>query len=534
MSKIIEFNSEARKKLEKGVDILADSVRITLGPKGRNVVIEKVYGNPLITNDGVSIAKEIELEDSFENLGAQLLKEVAIKANDLAGDGTTTAIVLSHEMIKEGMKLITSGVNPVALKNGIEKTSKKVIELLAKKSKAISSNEEIAQVASISSRDEEIGKLIAKAIEKIGENGVITVEEAKSFDTTLEIVEGLEFDRGYISPYMVNDSEKMEATLENTYILITNKKINTMKELLPILEKVIETGKPLLIIAENLEGDALTTLVLNKVRGNLNVVAVKAPSFGERKKALLEDIAIVTNGIVITEEKGMKLEEVSLENLGYAKKIKVLKDSTVIIGGSGEKKEIENRILHLKSVIKNTTSEYDIEKLQERISKLSGGIGIIKVGATTEIEMKDKKLRIEDALNATKAAIEEGIIPGGGATFVKICQELNNFMLEGDENFGVNILKKALNAPLIQIAKNAGLNGGVVLEKVINLPENFGFDAVENNYGNMFTKGILDPTKVSRSALQNASSISGLFLTTEVIIANKREENKENLGKDYI
>lgn len=534
MSKIIKFNLEARKKMENGVNILADSVRVTLGPKGRNVVIEKVYGTPLITNDGVTIAKEIELDDPFENLGAQLIKEVAIKANDLAGDGTTTATILAHEIIREGLKLITSGVNPISLKKGIEKTARKAVELLAKKSKSISSNEEIAQVAAISSRDEEIGRLIANAMEKIGENGVITVEEARSFDTTLEIVEGLEFDRGYISPYMVSDSEKMEAILENTYILITTKKITNMKELLPLLEKVIETSKPLLIITEGLEGDALATLVLNKVRGNLNVVAVKAPSFGERKKELLEDIAVVTGGIIISEEKGMRLEEVGLENLGYAKKIKVSKDSTVIIDGAGKKEEIENRILYLKNNIKNSNSEYDIEKLQERVSKLSGGIGIIKVGAATEVEMKDKKLRIEDALNATKAAIEEGIVPGGGSTFVKIWKEMNEFSLEGEENLGANILKKALCAPLIQIAINAGLNGGVVLEKVSNLPENFGFDAIKEEYVNMLEEGILDPTKVARSALQNAVSVAGLFLTTEVVIANKKEESKENLERDYI
>ncbi|MEG1337556.1 chaperonin GroEL [Cetobacterium sp.] len=523
MAKIIKFNSEARKKLEDGVNILADTVKITLGPRGRNVVLEKAYGAPLITNDGVSIAKEIELDDPFENMGAQLIKEVATKANDVAGDGTTTATVLAQAIVKEGLKMVSAGANPIFIKKGIEKATKHAIKLLIEKSKKVQSNSEIAQVASISASDKEIGTLIAEAMEKVGETGVISVEEARSLETTLEIVEGMEFEKGYLSPYMVTDSERMEAILDSPYILITDRKISTMKELLPLLEKTVQTSKPLLIISEDLDGEALATLVLNKIRGTLNVIGVKAPAFGDRRKSMLEDIAILTGGQVISEDKGMKIEETELSHLGRAKKVKVTKDTTVIIDGLSDTSELNSRIIQIKNQISESTSEYDIEKLQERLAKLSSGVAIIKVGAATEVEMKEKKLRIEDALNATRAAVEEGVVAGGGVALAEIAHSMEEFILDGEEGIGAEIVKKALSSPLKQIAINAGLDGGVVVEKVKNLPAGFGLNAATEEYVNMIENGILDPTKVTRSALQNASSISALILTTEVIVANKKE-----------
>lgn len=523
MAKLIKFDEEARKKLEKGVNTLADAVKITLGPKGRNVILEKSYGSPLITNDGVSIAREIELEDPFENLGAKLIKEVATKANDVAGDGTTTATILAQNIVKEGLKVVSAGANPIFIKKGIDKAAKEVVRNLKIKAKKVQSNEEIEQVASISAGDEEIGKLIAEAMAKVGETGVITVEEAKSLETTLEVVEGMQFDKGYISPHMVTDPVRMEAELENPYVLITDKKISSMKDILPLLEKIVQESKPLLIIADDLEGEALTTLVINNLRGTLNVVAVKAPAFGDRRKAILEDIAVLTGGKVISEEMGMKLEEAGLEVLGTAKKIKITKDSTTIVDGGGEAQAISERIERIKAQISESTSSYDAEKLQERAAKLSGGVAVIKVGAATETEMKDKKLRIEDALNATKAAVEEGIVPGGGVAFVEILKSMEDFKLQGEEGMGVEIVKKALMSPLKQIAVNAGLDGGVVAEKVKTLPDGFGLDAAKEEYVDMMANGIIDPAKVTRSAIQNAASIASLILTTEVVVAEKKE-----------
>lgn len=525
MAKVLEFNENARKKLEKGVDTLANAVKVTLGPRGRNVVLERSYGAPLITNDGVSIAKEIELEDQFENMGAQLIKEVATKANDVAGDGTTTATVLAQAIVKEGLKMVSSGANPMFIKKGIEKASKEAAKHLKNRSKTIETNEEIEQVASISAADKEIGKLIAQAMEKVGENGVITVEEASSLDTTLDIVEGMQFDNGYLSPYMSTDMERMEANLDNPYILITDGKISNMKSILSILEEIMKKSKPLLIIAEDLEGEALSTLILNKLRGTLNVVAVKAPAFGDRRKEMLEDIAILTGGVVISEEKGMKLEKITIEDLGKAKKIKVNKDSTIIVDGFGEEETIDKRISKMKIDIANCNSDYDKEKLRERLAKISGGVAIIKVGAATEVEMKEKKLRIEDALNATRAAVEEGIVPGGGTILAQIAYDMSNFSLDGEEGIGVEILKRSLYAPLNQIAENAGLNGGVVIEKIKSLPEGYGLDIANENYINMIEEGIIDPAKVTRSALQNAASVSSLILTTEVVIAEKKDNS---------
>lgn len=530
MAKILKFDEEARKKLEIGVNTLADAVKVTLGPRGRNVVLEKSYGSPLITNDGVSIAKEIELEDPFENMGAQLIKEVATKANDVAGDGTTTATILAQAIVKEGLKMVSAGANPMFIKKGIEKATKEVINHLKARAKKIESNEEIAQVASISAGDEEIGKLIAQAMEKVGETGVITVEEAKSLETTLEVVEGMQFDKGYVSPYMVTDSERMVAELDNPFVLITDKKISNMKDILPILEQTVQTSRPMLIIADELEGEALTTLVINKLRGTLNVVAVKAPAFGDRRKAMLEDIAILTGGEVISEEKGMRLEETSIPQLGSAKKVKVTKDATIIVDGMGEAGIIKGRVTAIKNQIAETTSDYDKEKLQERLAKLSGGVAVIKVGAATETEMKDKKLRIEDALNATRAGVEEGIVSGGGTILVEIAKDMDSFKLEGEEGIGVEIVKKALTAPLRQIAENAGVDGAVVLEKVKDMPEGYGFNAASEKYVNMIEEGILDPVKVTRSAIQNAASVSALILTTEVLVASKKEPKQPEMN----
>lgn len=530
MAKILKFDEEARKKLEIGVNTLADAVKVTLGPRGRNVVLEKSYGSPLITNDGVSIAKEIELEDPFENMGAQLIKEVATKANDVAGDGTTTATILAQAIVKEGLKMVSAGANPMFIKKGIEKATKEVINHLKARAKKIESNEEIAQVASISAGDEEIGKLIAQAMEKVGETGVITVEEAKSLETTLEVVEGMQFDKGYVSPYMVTDSERMVAELDNPFILITDKKISNMKDILPILEQTVQTSRPMLIVADELEGEALTTLVINKLRGTLNVVAVKAPAFGDRRKAMLEDIAILTGGEVISEEKGLKLEETTIPQLGTAKKVKVTRDATIIVDGMGEAEIIKARVTAIKNQIAETTSDYDKEKLQERLAKLSGGVAVIKVGAATETEMKDKKLRIEDALNATRAGVEEGIVSGGGTILVEIAKDMDSFKLEGEEGIGVEIVKKALTAPLRQIAENAGVDGAVVLEKVKDMPEGYGFNAASEKYVNMIEEGILDPVKVTRSAIQNAASVSALILTTEVLVASKKEPKQPEMN----
>ena len=524
MGKIIKFNEDARKSLEVGVDTLADAVKITLGPKGRNVVLDRGFGAPMITNDGVTIAKEIELKDPIENLGAQIVKEVATKSNDVAGDGTTTATVLAQALIKEGLKMVASGANPVFIRRGMETASKKVIEELTKRAKKVESNEEIAQVGAISAGDVEIGQLIAQAMEKVGESGVITVEEARSLDTTLEVVEGMQFDNGYLSPYMVSDSERMVVEMDNPFILITDKKIANMKELLPVLEKTVETGRPMLIIAEDVEGEALATLVVNKLRGTLNVAAVKAPAFGDRRKAMLQDIAILTGGEVISEEKGIKLENTDINLLGQAKKVRITKDNTVIVDGLGAKEEIQARVGQIKNAIAETTSDYDKEKLQERLAKLSGGVAVIKVGAATETEMKERKLRIEDALNATKAAVEEGIVPGGGTILIQIAKAIEDFKLEGEEGLGVEIVKKALSAPLRQIVINAGIDAGVVIEKVRNSENGIGFDAAKEEYVDMVKAGIIDPAKVTRSAIQNAISVSSVLLTTEVAVGNEKEE----------
>ena len=524
MGKIIKFNEDARKSLEVGVDTLADAVKITLGPKGRNVVLDRGFGAPMITNDGVTIAKEIELKDPIENLGAQIVKEVATKSNDVAGDGTTTATVLAQALIKEGLKMVASGANPVFIRRGMEVASKKVIEELTKRAKKVESNEEIAQVGAISAGDVEIGQLIAQAMEKVGESGVITVEEARSLDTTLEVVEGMQFDNGYLSPYMVSDSERMVVEMDNPFILITDKKISNMKELLPVLEKTVETGRPMLIIAEDVEGEALATLVVNKLRGTLNVAAVKAPAFGDRRKAMLQDIAILTGGEVISEEKGIKLENADINLLGQVKKVRITKDNTVIVDGLGAKEEIQARVGQIKNAIAETTSDYDKEKLQERLAKLSGGVAVIKVGAATETEMKERKLRIEDALNATKAAVEEGIVPGGGTILIQIAKDIEDFKLEGEEGLGVEIVKKALSAPLRQIVINAGIDAGVVIEKVRNSENGIGFDAAKEEYVDMVKAGIIDPAKVTRSAIQNAVSVSSVLLTTEVAVGNEKEE----------
>ena len=525
MGKIIKFNEDARKALEVGVDTLADAVKITLGPKGRNVVLDRGFGAPMITNDGVTIAKEIELKDPIENLGAQIVKEVATKSNDVAGDGTTTATVLAQALIKEGLKMVASGANPVFIRRGMELASKKVIEELTKRAKKVESNEEIAQVGAISAGDVEIGQLIAQAMEKVGESGVITVEEARSLDTTLEVVEGMQFDNGYLSPYMVSDSERMVVEMDNPFVLITDKKITNMKELLPILEKTVELGRPMLIIAEDVEGEALATLVVNKLRGTLNIAAVKAPAFGDRRKAMLQDIAILTGGEVISEEKGIKLETADINFLGQAKKVRITKDNTVIVDGLGEKDAIQARIGQIKNSIAETTSDYDREKLQERLAKLAGGVAVIKVGAATETEMKERKLRIEDALNATKAAVEEGIVPGGGTILIQIAKAIEDFKLEGEEGLGVEIVKRALSAPLRQIVINAGIDAGVVIEKVKNSENGIGFDAAKEEYVDMVKAGIIDPAKVTRSAIQNAVSVSSVLLTTEVAVGNEKEES---------
>ena len=533
MAKEIKFAQDTRKALEVGVNKLADTVKVTLGPKGRNVILDKMFGVPLITNDGVTIAKEIELEDRFENMGAQLVKQVATKTNDVAGDGTTTATVLAQAIIREGLKNVTAGANPVILRKGIQKAVDVAVSELKKQSRTIQTQEEIAQVGSVSSGDNEIGKLIAQAMEVVGKEGVITVEESKTMNTELETVEGMQFDRGFVSAYMVTDVDKMEAILNDPYILITDKKISNIQELLPILNKIVEQGKKLLIIAEDVEGEALSTLVLNKLRGVCEIVAVKAPGFGDRRKEMLQDIAILTGGTVITEELGYDIKEADLGMLGRASSIKVVKDSTTIVGGYGAKEDIDNRVSQIKHLIEETSSEFDKEKLMERLAKLAGGVAVVKVGAATEVEMKEKKLRIEDALNATRAAVEEGIVAGGGTALVSIIPTVDKLVesLEGEEQLGAKIVRKALEEPLKQIAINAGLEGAVIIQNVIESDAEIGFDALNEKYVNMIEAGIVDPTKVTRSALQNAASIAGVFLTTEAAVAEIPEkEDKAQMG----
>lgn len=526
MAKEIKFGAEARAALEQGVNMLADTVRVTLGPKGRNVVLDKSFGAPLITNDGVTIAKEIELEDAFENMGAQLIKEVASKTNDVAGDGTTTATVLAQAMVHEGMKNLAAGANPIVLRKGMKKATEKAVDAIAKMSSEINGKEQIARVAAVSSGDEEVGQLVADAMEKVSGDGVITIEESKTMKTELDLVEGMQFDRGYISAYMATDMDKMEAVLENPYILITDKKISNIQDLLPLLEQIVQSGSRLLIIAEDIEGEALTTLIVNKLRGTFNVVAVKAPGYGDRRKAMLEDIAILTGGQVISEELGLDLKETTMEQLGRAKSVKVQKEATVIVDGEGSKEDIQARIKMLKGQIEETTSEFDKEKLQERLAKLAGGVGVIRVGAATETEMKEAKLRLEDALAATRAAVEEGIIAGGGSAYIHATKELLPWIegLEGDEKTGANIIVKALEAPLFHIAANAGLEGSVIINKVRESEVGVGFDAYKELYVNMVEAGILDPAKVTRSALQNATSVASTLLTTESVVANIKED----------
>ncbi|HEX2963320.1 MAG TPA: chaperonin GroEL [Ignavibacteriales bacterium] len=527
-SKLIVFDSEARSGLKKGVDKLANAVKATLGPKGRNVILDKKFGAPTVTKDGVSVAKEIELEDPIENMGAQMVREVASKTSDVAGDGTTTATVLAQAIYREGLKNVTAGANPMDLKRGIDLAVEKVIDVLKTMSKDVESRNEIAQVGSISANnDKTIGDLIADAMEKVGKDGVITVEEAKGTDTSLEVVEGMQFDRGYLSPYFVTDAESMEAVLEDPYILIHDKKISAMKDLLPVLEKVAQQGRALLIIAEDLEGEALATLVVNKLRGTLKIAAVKAPGFGDRRKAMLEDIAVLTAGTVISEERGFKLENATVSYLGTAKKVVLDKDNTTIVEGSGKTEDIKKRINEIKAQIEKTTSDYDKEKLQERLAKLSGGVAVLKIGAATEVEMKEKKARVEDALHATRAAVEEGIVPGGGVAFVRAISSLDN--LEGqnlDQTTGIKIIQKALQEPLKQIVTNAGLEGSVVLNKVMEGKDDYGFNAATETYEHMLKAGVIDPTKVSRTALQNAASVSSLLITTEAVVFEKKEAEK--------
>ncbi|ACM61212.1 chaperonin GroEL [Caldicellulosiruptor bescii] len=527
-AKMILFDEEARRALERGVNKLADTVKVTLGPKGRNVVLEKKFGSPQIVNDGVTIAKEIELEDPFENMGAQIVREVASKTNDIAGDGTTTATVLAQAMIREGLKNIAAGANPMILRKGIQKAVDVVVEEIRKMSKKVRGKEDITYVASISAGDEEIGKLVADAMEKVTNDGVITVEESKTTETTLEIVEGMQFDRGYISAYMVTDTERMEAVLDDPYILITDKKISTIQDILPLLEQIVQQGRKLLIIAEDVEGEALATLVVNKLRGTLQCVAVKAPGFGDRRKAMLQDIAILTGGQVISEELGLDLREVKLSQLGRARQVKVQKENTIIVDGAGDPSEIKARIQSIKKQIEETTSDFDREKLQERLAKLAGGVAVIHVGAATETELKEKKLRIEDALAATKAAVEEGIVPGGGTALINAIPALDKLIesLTGDEKTGAMIVRKALEEPLRQIAENAGLDGSVIVNKVKESPAGVGFDALNERFVDMFEAGIVDPTKVTRTAIQNAASAAAMLLTTEAVVAEKPEKEK--------
>ena len=523
MAKDIKFSSDARSAMVRGVDILADTVKVTLGPKGRNVVLEKSFGSPLITNDGVTIAKEIELEDHFENMGAKLVSEVASKTNDIAGDGTTTATVLTQAIVREGIKNVTAGANPIGIRRGIEAAVATAVSALKETAIPVSNKEAIAQVAAVSSRSEKVGEYISEAMEKVGNDGVITIEESKGMETELDVVEGMQFDRGYLSQYMVTDSEKMVADLDNPYILITDKKISNIQEILPLLESILKTNRPLLIIADDVDGEALPTLVLNKIRGTFNVVAVKAPGFGDRRKAMLEDIAILTGGTVITEDLGLELKDATIEALGQASKVTVDKDSTVIVEGSGNPEAIANRVAVIKSQIESTTSEFDKEKLQERLAKLSGGVAVIKVGAATETELKEMKLRIEDALNATRAAVEEGIVSGGGTAFVSVLDAVAALELTGDEATGRNIVLRALEEPVRQIALNAGFEGSIVIDRLKNSEVGTGFNAATGEWVNMIEAGIIDPVKVTRSALQNAASVASLILTTEAVVANQPE-----------
>ena len=523
MSKEIKFSSDARSAMVRGVDILADTVKVTLGPKGRNVVLEKSFGSPLITNDGVTIAKEIELEDHFENMGAKLVSEVASKTNDIAGDGTTTATVLTQAIVREGIKNVTAGANPIGIRRGIETAVAAAVETLKNNAIPVANKEAIAQVAAVSSRSEKVGEYISEAMEKVGKDGVITIEESRGMETELEVVEGMQFDRGYLSQYMVTDSEKMVADLENPYILITDKKISNIQEILPLLESILQSNRPLLIIADDVDGEALPTLVLNKIRGTFNVVAVKAPGFGDRRKAMLEDIAILTGGTVITEDLGLELKDATIEALGQAARVTVDKDSTVIVEGAGNPEAISHRVAVIKSQIETTTSEFDREKLQERLAKLSGGVAVIKVGAATETELKEMKLRIEDALNATRAAVEEGIVAGGGTALVNVIPDVADLELTGDEATGRNIVLRALEEPVRQIAHNAGFEGSIVIDRLKNAEVGTGFNAATGEWVNMIDQGIIDPVKVSRSALQNAASVASLILTTEAVVANKPE-----------
>ncbi len=528
MAKEILYGIEARNAMLRGIDKLADTVKITLGPKGRNVVLDKKYGAPLITNDGVTIAKEIELEDAAENMGAQLVREVATKTNDAAGDGTTTATLLAQALIREGMKNVTAGTNPMVLRKGVSKAVDAAVEALKRNSKRVNGSEDIARVGTISAGDEVIGTLIADAMEKVTADGVITVEESKSAETYCEVVEGMQFDRGYLSPYMVTDTDKMEAVLDDALVLITDKKISNIQDLLPLLEQILQSGKKLLVIAEDVEGEALTTLVLNKLRGTFTCVAVKAPGFGDRRKEMLRDIAILTGGTVITDELGLDLKETTVDQLGRARQIKVTKENTIIVDGAGDQEEIKNRVAQIRAAIETTTSDFDREKLQERLAKLAGGVAVIKVGAATETEMKEKKLRIEDALNATKAAVEEGIVAGGGTAYINVIADVKKVLatVEGDEKTGVMMVIKALEAPMRQIAENAGLDGAVIIDRIKNSKKTgYGFDAYNEKYVDMLAVGIVDPTKVTRSALQNAASVAATVLTTEAVVADKKEEN---------
>ena len=523
MAKQILFDEEARRALGRGVDALANAVKVTLGPKGRNVVLDKKYGAPTITNDGVTIARDIELEDPFENMGAQLVKEVATKTNDIAGDGTTTATLLAQAMIQEGMRNVVAGANPMIVKKGIETAVKTLVEEIKSKAQKVETKAKIAQVAAISSGDTEVGDLIAEAMEKVGKDGVITVEESKSMDTNLSVVEGMQFDRGYISPYMVTDTEKMEAVMDDPYVLITDRKISSVADILPVLEQVVKQGKQIVIIAEDLDGEALATIVVNKLRGTFKALAVKAPGFGDRRKAMLEDIAILTGGTVISEEIGRKLDSVTLADLGRARQVRSSKEETTIVDGAGDKAQIAGRVDQLKKQIADTTSDFDREKLQERLAKLSGGVAVVEIGAATEVEMKDKKYRVEDALNATRAAVEEGIVAGGGTTFLDILPALDKIQAEGDVKVGVEIVKRAIEAPVRQIAENAGLEGSVVVDSVKKAGDGIGFNALENTYVDMIGAGIVDPAKVTRSALQNAASIAAMVLTTETLVTDKPE-----------
>lgn len=523
MAKEIKFSEDARRAMLRGVDALANAVKVTLGPKGRNVVLEKKFGSPLITNDGVTIAKEIELEDAFENMGAQLVKEVATKTNDVAGDGTTTATVLAQAMIREGLKNVTAGANPMIIRKGIDKAVRAAVEELQKIAKPIEGKQSIAQVAAISAADDEVGQLIAEAMEKVGKDGVITVEESRGFLTELEVVEGMQFDRGYISPYMITDTDKMEAVLDNPYILITDKKISSTQEILPLLEKIVQQARPLVIIAEDIEGEAQAMLIVNKLRGTFNAVAVKAPGFGDRREAMLQDIAALTGGQVITEKLGLDLKSTSIEQLGNARQVRVTKENTTIVDGSGDKGDISARVNQIRAQLEETTSEFDKEKLQERLAKLAGGVAVVKVGAATETELKERKLRIEDALNATRAAVEEGIVSGGGTALVNVYNAVNAVVLSGDEQTGVNIVLRALEEPVRTIAANAGEEGSVIVDRLKKEALGIGYNAATGEWVNMFDAGIVDPAKVTRSALQNAASVAAMFLTTEAVIADKPE-----------